>query len=272
MLRKTQNRYNLTKDPFGKAVSVDELMELPGVLEARTRLKAALEGRSCAVLTGDAGVGKTFVLRALEAELPAGRYRLTYIHNATVNQRDFYRQLSEALGLEPKASASALFRMVHAHIEELASAQRLHPVLMLDEAHLLSLHVLAHLHILLNFQRDSAPFLSLVLVGLPELRDKLARNVLASLSARLPVRVHLGGLDAQQVGEYLRHRMHSAGCEQEVFSEEAVLLIAQATGGSMRKINNLASSALEVAAGARSQLIDAGVIQEAVKLCAESLV
>lgn len=272
MLRKTQNRYNLTKDPFGKAVPVDELMEQPLAVEARSRLKAALEGRASAVLTGDAGVGKTFVLRALEAQLPAGRYRITYIHNATVNQRDFYRQLSEALGLEPKASASALFRMVHAYIEDLASAQRLCPVLLLDEAHLLSLQVLSHLHILLNFQRDSAPFLSLVLVGLSELRDKLARNVLASLSARLPVRVHLGPLTAQQVGEYLLRRMHLAGCEQEVFGEEAVLLIAQASGGSMRKINNLAGCALEVAAHAQGKLIDAAVIKEAVKLCAESLV
>lgn len=272
MMRKVANRYGLTKEPFTKEVPVEELFEHEGHSAAVTRLKAALEGHSSAVLTGESGTGKTFVVRALEAKLPAGRYRVHYIHNATVNLRDFYRQLSAALGLEPRATPAALFRSVSAHVEELATEQKLRPVLVLDEAHLVPLPVLGHLHILMNFHRDSQPLLSIVLLGLPELRDRLTRNVLASLAARLPVRVVLGPLSAGGVADYLRHRMRTAGSSQEVFSEDAGLLIAEATGGVLRKIDVLAASALEVACEGKGTLVDASVVEEAVKRCAEAIV
>lgn len=272
MSRKMLSRYGLTKAPFSKDVPPDELFEGDGLQSATRTLKAAVEGKASAVLTGEPGVGKTFVLRALEAKLPAGRYRVTYIHNSTVNLRDFYRQLSAALGLEPKATPAALFRLVHAHIEDLATAERLRPVVVLDEAHMLPAAVLGHLHILLNFHRDSRPLLSLVLLGLPELRDRLTRNILASLSARLAVRIHLDPLDAVQTGLYLRHRMKAAGCSQEVFSEDATLLIAEATGGVLRKIGILAEASLELGCQAKGSIIDGSIVQEATKLCAEALV
>lgn len=272
MLRKVLSRYGLTKPPFSKEVPPEELFDANGLQAATRTLQAALEGKTSAVLTGDSGVGKTFVFRALEAKLPPGRYRITYIHNSTVNLRDFYRQLSAALGLEPKATPAALFRLVHAHIEDLATAQKVRPVVVLDEAHLLPIPVLGHLHILMNFHRDSKPLLSLLLLGLPELRQRLMRNVLSALAARLPVRVHLEPLDAERTGTYLRHRLAAAGATQEVFSEDATLLIAEATGGVLRKIGILATTSLELAGQAKSSIVDGSIVQEATKRCAEALV
>ena len=144
-MRTVLNRYGLTRQPFSQEISADELFVSPGHEEIGTRLKAAVEGRASAVLTGEVGVGKTFVLRALERDINPARYRVTYIHNAGVSSRDFYRQLSVALALEPKAHPSALFRQVQAHIEEQASEQNIHPVLLLDEAHLLPTPVLEQL-------------------------------------------------------------------------------------------------------------------------------
>ena len=119
----------------------------------------------------------------------------------------------------------------------------------------------------------------LELVGLPlrvlglgdQLKDRLARNVLASLSTRLPVRVHLEPLEVEQVTGYLSHRLKMAGCEQEVFSEEAVLCIREATGGVLRRINVLAQHCLEVACNGKGTLVDGGTVQTAVKLCVEAL-
>lgn len=270
-MRTILNRYGLSRDPFSKEVPADELFVSPVHEEIGTRLKAAIEGRASAVLTGDVGVGKTFLLRALERDLNPSRYRVTYIHNANVSRRDFYRQLSVALALEPKAHPSAVFRQVQAHIEELADEQKIHPVLLLDEAHLLDTLVLEYLHVLLNYRMDSRSFLSVILIGLPELRDRLGRNIMASLSTRLPVRVHLEPLDVEQVEAYLSHRMKMAGCEQEVFSEEAVLCIREATGGVLRRINVLAHHCLEVACNGKGTLVDGGTVQAAIKICAEAL-
>ena len=270
-MRVILNRYGLSKLPFTKEVRAEDLFTSPRHQEIGDRLRAALEGRASAVLTGEVGVGKTFVLRALQRDLNPSRYRVTYIHNAGVSSRDFYRQLSVALALEPKAHPSALFRQVQAHIEEQASEQNIHPVLLLDEAHLLPASVLEYLHVLLNYRMDSQSFLSVILIGLPELRDRLARNIMASLSTRLPVRAHLEPLEAEQVAGYVAHRMKIAGCEQEIFSEEAVLCIREATGGVLRKVNVLAHHCLEVAAGGKGSLVDGRTVQAAVKICAEAL-
>jgi type II secretory pathway predicted ATPase ExeA len=69
-----------------------------------TRLRAAVEFHASAVLTGDSGVGKTCVLRGLEASLNPARFRLLYLHHGNVTSRDFYRQVSVLLGLEPNAA------------------------------------------------------------------------------------------------------------------------------------------------------------------------
>ena len=207
----------------------------------------------------------------MQQKLNPARFRVHYMHHANVSPRDFYRQLSMVLGLEPKASPSAMFRMVQAHMEELGDEHRVHPVLLLDEAQLIPFAMLEQLHILLNFRMDSRAFLSIVLVGLPELREKLSRNVLGSLSSRLPARVHLEALSAKEVGEYLRHRMKVAGSSQHVFSEDAVLAIREATAGILRKVDILAQSCLDVAARGTGALVDGTVVLTAVGECAEAL-
>ena len=168
-----------------------------------------------------------------------------------------------------------MFRQIQAHMEELSDQQKVHPVLLLDEAQLISLSMLEQLHILLNFRMDSAAFLSVVLVGLPELKERLGRNVLSSLSTRLPTRVDLEPLGVDDVGDYVAHRMRVAGATAEVLSRDAVLSIREATGGVMRKIDVLATQSLEVAfqasRGTQPTLIDGTVVQKAVRLCAEAL-
>jgi general secretion pathway protein A len=270
-MRAVLNRFGLARPAFTKELAADELFAAPGHLDAIERLRAAIEVKAPGTLVGESRVGKTCVLRALQRELNPARFRVTYLHNANVSWRDFYRQLSMILGLEPKAHPFAMFRQVQAHMEDLADEQKIHPVLFLDEAHLMPSSMLEQLHILLNFRMDSRAFLSVVLVGLPELRERLARNVLSSLSSRLAARVHLEPLRAEDVGGYLRHRMKVAGSAQEVFSEDAVLAIREATGCVTRKIDLLAQQCLDQTAKGKGALVDGSVVHEAIRQCAEAL-
>src|SRR6266487_1341702 len=185
--------------------------------------------------TKDVAPSEMFQTEQLQEALPQGRYRLHYAHNSTVNRRDFYRQISIGMGLEPHSSFAALHCSVSQHIQELASQHKLRVIIVLDEAHLLAIQVLEQLHILLNFEKDSKPWLSIILIGLPDLRETLKRNVLASLTARVPIRIHIPPLDADQVKLYIRHRMSTAGCRRDVFSDDALLLMSKATGGIMRQ-------------------------------------
>lgn len=270
-MNKMLSIYGLTHLPFSKELPASEMLDTEALQTARERLKAALEGRASAVLTGEPGCGKTCLLRALEEELPPGRYRIHYIHNAAVPRRDFYRQLSLAMGLESHANFAALFCSISRHIEDIAAQHKLRMVLLLDEAHLLPIQVLDQLHILLNYQRDSKPWLSIILVGLPELRETLKRNVLQSLTGRIPIRIHIPPLDSDQVKQYVRHRMTAAGCRREIFADDGLLLISKATGGIMRRIDVLATRCLELAAKGKSNLVDATVTEAAIRDCAEAL-
>ena len=158
--------FGLDSVPFSKEVADADLW-LPSSKESLVeKLHDAIAERSSVILVGEPGVGKTCVLRALRHRLPQAGFRLTYCHNATLGRHDFYRQLSLALWLSVKATAASLFFAVSKHVEDLG-LQRIHPVFLLDQAHLLHQDTLDHLHILLNYNWDSKALLSVVLVGCP---------------------------------------------------------------------------------------------------------
>src|SRR4051812_3049500 len=162
----------LAQSPFSKEIADSDLWLPPSKQLLVEELCEAVHERAQVVLIGEPGAGKTCVLRALRHTLPHAGFRLTYCHNATLGRRDFYRQLCVAVGLNPAATAAAVFYALSVYVENL-SRERIHPVFLLDEAHLLHQDMLDHLHVLLNYEWDSRALLSLLLVGLPELQDRL---------------------------------------------------------------------------------------------------
>jgi type II secretory pathway predicted ATPase ExeA len=251
--------FGLKEPPFSKEIPDSDLW-LPTSKEVVVdSLLDALAERASVVLTGEPGVGKTCVLRALRHRIPTAGFRLTYCHNATLGRRDFYRQLCLALGLTPSATAAAVFYAVSATVEDLAK-DRVHPVFLLDEAHLLHQDTLDHLHILLNYQWDSRALLSLVLVGLPELGDRLALRRNRSLYSRLHHRLAIDALSPEDTAEYLRMRLRRAGCERELFATDAAALLHEATAGGMRDLDRLAAAALRDAARKKRRLVERDVV------------
>ena len=127
------------------------------------------------------------------------------------------------------------------------------PILVIDEAQHLRNDVLEDLRLLCNFAMDSENRLCLLLVGLTELRRRLAMAVHESLSQRLIVRHHLNGLDRDELDHYLTHRLRLAGCELPLFEPCAVEALFQSTRGLPRLINRIAHYALTAAAPVRRQ-------------------
>lgn len=247
--------FNMSGPPFSKDIPDAELWLPPSKEALVEALLAALGERASILLTGEPGVGKTSVLRALRHRLPESEYRLNYCHNATLGRRDFYRQLCLALGLAPAATAAAVFYAVSSHIEELA-LERLHPVFLLDEAHLLHQDTLEHLHILMNYEWDSRSLLSIILVGLPELNDRLSLRRNRSLLSRLHCRFVVGPLTPHDTEAYVRMRLTRAGCDRELFTSDALTMLHEATRGAMRDIDRIATSALRLAARSTRRLVE----------------
>ena len=255
--------FDLRQAPFSKEISDADLWLPPSKQTLVEELVQALDERASITLTGEPGVGKTCVLRALRHKLPSAGFRLTYCHNATLGRRDFYRQLCLALGLPTSASATAVFFAVSSHVEDLGR-DRLHPVFLLDEAHLLHQDMLDHLHILLKYQWDSRALLSVVLVGLPELDDRLALRRNHSLYSRLHRRLTIDGLAPGDTGEYLRMRLAKAGCDRDPFTSDATAMIHEAALGSLREIDRVATAALREGARRKRKLVERDAVARVV--------
>jgi type II secretory pathway predicted ATPase ExeA len=254
--------------PFTKEISDAELWLPPSKAALVDELCEAADERSSVVLVGDPGVGKTCVLRALRHRLPQAGFRLTYCHNATLGRRDFYRQLCLALGLSPSATAAAVFFAVSTHVEDLGR-DRVHPVFLLDEAHLLHQDTLDHLHILLNYQWDSKALLSLFLVGLPELEHRLGMRRNRSLHSRLGRRLAIGPMTPDDTAEYVRLRLEKVGCERQVFATDALAMLHEAATGALRDVDRLATAALREAARKKRKLVERDVVSRVVDIITE---
>ena len=251
--------FALKEAPFSKEIPDAELWLPASKTDIVDDLCEAVHERSSVVLIGEPGVGKTCVLRALRHKLPHSGFRLTYCHNATLGRRDFYRQLCLALGLQPSATAAAVFFAVSSHVEDLGR-ERVHPVFLLDEAHLLHQDTLDHLHILLNYQWDSKALLSLVLIGLPELEDRLAMRRNRALYSRIPWRLAIDALGPEDTAEYLRLRLAKVGCERELFSSDAIAMLHEAACGALRDIDRIATNALRDAARKKRKLVERDIL------------
>ena len=117
---------------------------------------------------------------------------------------------------------------------------------------------------LINFAMDSENRLCLLLVGLTELRRRLAMAVHESLVQRLVVRHHLAGIERSELDDYLVHRLRLAGCELPLFEPPAVEALAQSTRGLPRLVNRIAHYALTAAAAKGARTVSAEHLEHAV--------
>ena len=152
---------------------------------------------------------------------------------------------------------------VSVHIDHL-SRERIHPVFLLDEAHLLHQDTLEHLHVLLKYEWDSRALLSLILVGLPELQDRLELRKSRSLYSRIHRRLSIGPLTPDDTAEYIRMRLRRIGCERDLFASEALATLHEAAGSSLREIDRIATAALREAARRKKRLVERDVLARVV--------
>lgn len=255
--------FGLNRDPFGKDVKSSAIWQGAGREQAVDRLVEAMHRRQHALVRGEPGVGKNCVTRAMRAHLPETAFRVVYIANVTVGRRDFYRQLSTALGLQPRGTMAAVFEAIQREVRGSWSENRIHPVLIIDEAHLMPDATLSHLHVLANFDMDSRPLLSLVLVGLPELHDRLRLGVHRSLLTRIPVMVDIPPISPDATATYVRHRLQQAGAQRDLFASDGLNTLHELAAGVPRVLDVLAEAALVDAASREETLITRATVRRA---------
>jgi len=196
--------FNLTKIPFTRDIPENELLNTVEIEELCGRLEYVARNRLFAVVTGDVGSGKTTAIRKLVSNLDNNRYKAMYISDSALTPRNFYWEVLNQLGCEAKFYRSDAKRQLTRELTNLIEIHKKIPVIIVDEAHLLTREMLEEVRFLLNSKMDSYNPMSLILVGQSELKDVLKKQIYEAICQRIDIRYHLSAYDRQQTGEYIK--------------------------------------------------------------------
>jgi general secretion pathway protein A len=237
--------YGLREQPFNASPDPKFLYLTPGHREALAHLIYGVqEGKGFIVVTGEVGTGKTTLLRAF-MERAGASTPVAFIFDSTMAFDGLLEYMLEDFGVSTpgKTRAQRLFALNHFLIERRRAGQT--AAVIVDEAQNLSPANLEHLRLLSNFETPTGKLLQIVLVGQPELREKLLRPELRQLRQRIGMRCAIRPLTAEETGEYIRSRLRVAGAsDTRLFSDAAVARIAAYTNGIPRLVNILCDHCL----------------------------
>ncbi len=262
--------WKLSCRPFQNIPDPTFFYRSPQHEDALARLAYAVnEGMGAALLTGDYGCGKTFLVQVLFSRLGPGVLPVSCMAQPTMTLLDLLRLMTRSVtgqnlalnrsDLLPDALVEALHRRL---IENDRDGR--HTLLVLDEAHLLVPDtILEATRLLLNYEGPGGFLLTLLLVGPPELAEHVQH--LKPLAQRIPISARLCPLARSELEPYITSRLAQAGCQEPLFTPDAIAAIAEYSGGIPRRINTLCDVSLALACVQRAEQVDAARVRAAVE-------
>ena len=207
--------------------------------EVLGRLIYAIQERIGAVmLTGAFGCGKTVIAQVILNELSSQKYKTAYIANPRLDDVDILRMIVHHLGTEdpPLRKADVLNNLNDILLSNMRNGKE--TVIIIDEAHAIDNdNIFEEIRLLLNFQLQDRFLLTLILVGQPELKQKIDRNI--QLEQRINIKCYLDSLNIEETRHYIIHRLTVAKRTEPIFTEKTIDSIFNYSGGIPRRINRL---------------------------------
>jgi putative secretion ATPase (PEP-CTERM system associated) len=258
-----EKHFRLRERPFALSPDPEYLYPSRVHQEALNYLRYGIEGHAgFVVITGEIGSGKTTMLQSLLGRLDRNT-TVARIVNTLLEPRELIEAILLDFGLDPTGSKPALLHRLAEFLVQQRLAGRL-TLLVIDEAQNLSLPALEEIRMLSNLETEKSKLVQIIMVGQPELREKLRLPQLEQLRQRITVSYHLQPLDAEETARYINHRLKraSAGAPLE-FPTDVTNLIHQRSRGVPRIINVIADATLLFAYGLDRQGVDVPIAQEA---------
>jgi type II secretory pathway predicted ATPase ExeA len=248
--------FGLKKEPFDSDIRLSEILKTTELIGVKERFDYVIRLGAIGLVTGEVGSGKSTAIRYAAEHLHPSEYKSLYMTASSGAIMEFYRQLVNELGIHIKSNSKALMlRLIKKEITNLVCEKKIKVVLLVDEASLLRLEVFAELHTICQFEKDSKPYLPMILTGQNNLIDKLSYRSSAPLASRIVARSHLQGTDLAGMQDYLKHHLTIAGIKQNLFDQNAITAIHQGSGGLFRKANHLARGSLIAAAAEQKPIV-----------------
>ena len=253
-----ENPFNVTSDPNFLFMSKRHREALAFLTYGIEQRKGFLE------ITGEIGTGKTTLCRALLTSL-SSKVKTAFIINPELSELQLLASIAEDFGLEmpSKVNKLAMFRLLNRFLIDQLSLRN-NVVLIIDEAQNLRVSLLEQIRLLSNLETEKEKMIQIVLVGQPELREKLNSTRLAQLKQRISIRYHITPLDRGEAGEYVWHRLKVAGSGGDIkFTEEAMDEVYRFSGGVPRLINMVCDRSLLFAFVLETRQVELDIVKRA---------
>ena len=218
------------------------------------------------LITGEIGTGKTTICRSLFLEMPA-ETDIALIINPKLNPNDLLASICDELKISYSKihpSSKTYINNLNEHLIK-THAEGRNTILIVDEAQNLSDDALEHIRVLTNLETDEQKLLQIILIGQPELRERLNSPDLEQLNQRITARFHLRALSPKEVKEYVRHRLKIGDGDAELFSNSNINCMYKLTGGIPRLVNVLCDRTLLGAYVSRKKKISNDIIRKAAR-------
>lgn len=217
-------------------------------------------------ITGEVGTGKTTLCRALLNQLD-DKTRTAFVFNPNVSEIQLLQTIVEDFGIDTRAKSKGglLAELNRFLIAQLTAGNN--AVLIIDEAQNMTSRLLEQVRMLSNLEADNEKLIQIVLVGQPELREKLEAPNLRQLRQRISVRYHIEALSRRELPLYVMHRLESAGVNGRgpEFDDQAFDAIYEYSGGIPRLINVLCNKALLTGFVMEERRITLEMIQQSIR-------
>ena len=247
--------FGFQREPFAQDIQLEDLYPLPGLKAVTERCLYALSLGAVSIITGDVGSGKSTALRHAAGKLHPSQYRVVSIVATTGPMADILKQICSGFDVDGQTNSLArLIRTLKTVVIEITQRKQI-PVLIIDEASLMRLEILAQLHTISQFDMDSKPLLPIILAGQNNLVDNLMFHTSRPLASRVIGKSHLEGLKYKDMEGYIKHHLKIAGVKEQLFPDEAILAVHQGSGGLLRRANFLAKGALVAATREKCQIV-----------------
>ncbi len=260
--------YGLREKPFDLHPDPDYLYMSRGHENVYTHLEYAIaENKGFVVVTGKIGSGKTtlinFLLTKIRQNIEVG-----LISNTSLSPEQFIMMLCQEfeVPLNPLDSADKARMLGRFHEYLLAQfGKKKRVILIIDEAQNLGIEALEEIRMLSNLEAEKYYLIQIILVGQPELKNKLQLKELEQFTQRITVHCHLEGLDPEELDHYVRYRLKVAGANHvDIFAKDAIEAVHRYSRGIPRLINILCDTALVFGYADALTRIDKGIIEAVV--------
>lgn len=256
-----EHYWGLKELPFENVPDPRFFYRSPQHEEALGRLSYAV--RTCkgtALLTAEIGSGKTLVSRALILELMLeSRWKIALITYPALSAMELLREILYQLGVNTPQGTKV--DLLHSLNDEMVKNMKdgKHTVIIIDEAQTIDdMNIFEELRLLLNFQLNERFLLTLILLGQPNLREKISK--IPALEQRIFIKYYLSALSLSQTEEYIAFRLRTAGSQRNVFTKEAIKIIHEYSQGIPRKINSVCDLSLLSGFSRKLKHIDSDII------------